>query len=273
MMIRAWIFAALLALLPLGAEAANCNSNPFTLTNGQTADATQVMANFNNLLNCSNNNLAHNGANSDLTSISGLTTPLSVPQGGTGAATFPLTNGLLVGNGTNIFTTVAPSTKGNLLASDGTQWKSVLTPAVTSILATGLLSSSPIAGITTTGTLNVPAANAATTLAGTDVLSALTPGGFAGNKTLAANGTYALPGGLIIAWGAGIGTVTGAGSTSVTFPIAFPNNCYQVIMIPNVAVSGGAAGAPGITAFGSTSFTVQNSTGTSFTAQFIAIGN
>lgn len=78
--------AVLLAVLwlPPRAHAANCSGNPFTLTNGQTADATQVMANFNNLVTCANTNLAHNGANSDITSLSGLATPLSLSQGGTG---------------------------------------------------------------------------------------------------------------------------------------------------------------------------------------------
>jgi hypothetical protein len=51
------------------------------------ADATQVMANFNNILSCANNNLAKNGANSDITSLSGLLTPLSASQGGTGQST------------------------------------------------------------------------------------------------------------------------------------------------------------------------------------------
>lgn len=41
-----------------GASAATCSGNPHTLTNGTTADADQVMDNFNNLLNCANNNLA-----------------------------------------------------------------------------------------------------------------------------------------------------------------------------------------------------------------------
>ena len=67
------------------ALAANCSTYPYTLTNGQTADATQVMANFNSILSCANSNLAHNGTNNDITSINGLLTPLSVPQGGTGA--------------------------------------------------------------------------------------------------------------------------------------------------------------------------------------------
>ena len=66
------------------AHAANCSTYPYTLTNGQTADATQVMANFNTILGCANNNLAKNGTNTDITAILGLTSPLSVAQGGTG---------------------------------------------------------------------------------------------------------------------------------------------------------------------------------------------
>lgn len=40
------------------ASAATCPANPYTLTNGATADATQVMSNFNNLLTCANGSLA-----------------------------------------------------------------------------------------------------------------------------------------------------------------------------------------------------------------------
>jgi len=88
-----WILVALyaavafIAFTAFPARAANCSSYSFTLTNGQVADATQVMANFNNILSCANNNLAKNGANSDITSISGLLTPLSASQGGTGVTT------------------------------------------------------------------------------------------------------------------------------------------------------------------------------------------
>lgn len=69
------------------ALAANCSPFTYTLTNGTTADANQVMANFNTLLNCSNNSLAHNGVNSDITSLTGLTTPLPYSEGGTGTTT------------------------------------------------------------------------------------------------------------------------------------------------------------------------------------------
>jgi hypothetical protein len=59
---------------------------PVILQNGTVADANQVMSDFYQIQNDVNANAAHNGANSDITSLSGLTTPLSVTQGGTGAA-------------------------------------------------------------------------------------------------------------------------------------------------------------------------------------------
>jgi microcystin-dependent protein len=62
-------------------------SLPYDLTNGTTADATQVMANYNTIVTDVNANGAESGANSSITSLSGLTTPLSVGQGGTGAST------------------------------------------------------------------------------------------------------------------------------------------------------------------------------------------
>lgn len=63
------------------------SSFPYTLQNGTTADATQVMADFLQIQNDVNTRAAENGANSTITSLSGLTTPLSIAQGGTGAAT------------------------------------------------------------------------------------------------------------------------------------------------------------------------------------------
>lgn len=79
----------LAALFAAPASATNCSTYPYTLANGQTADATQVMADLNSILTCANANLAHNGANSDISSLSGLTTPLSAAQGGTGYTAFP----------------------------------------------------------------------------------------------------------------------------------------------------------------------------------------
>jgi hypothetical protein len=56
-------------------------SLPYTLTNGTTADATQVMANYNALVACLANAAAQ-GANTDITSLGGLTTPIPPSEGG-----------------------------------------------------------------------------------------------------------------------------------------------------------------------------------------------
>lgn len=69
--------------LQQAALAATCGSYPFTLQNNTTADATQVMSDFNTVRNCVINNAAGSGVNTDITSLTGLSTPLSVPQGGT----------------------------------------------------------------------------------------------------------------------------------------------------------------------------------------------
>lgn len=65
---------AFLAGLIAGPALATCPTYPFTLTNGQTADANQVMANFNAVLAC---------VNAQPT----ITLPLPVADGGTGSAT------------------------------------------------------------------------------------------------------------------------------------------------------------------------------------------
>lgn len=56
---------------------------PFQLQNGTTADATQVMADFNKILNDTNANAAKNGVNTDITALAALVTPITPAQGGT----------------------------------------------------------------------------------------------------------------------------------------------------------------------------------------------
>ena len=70
-----------------------------------------------------NLNAAKDGANSDITSLTGLSTPLTVPQGGMGAATHTLNN-VLVGAGSGVITSIAPGSSGNVLTSNGTVWQS-----------------------------------------------------------------------------------------------------------------------------------------------------
>jgi hypothetical protein len=73
----------LFSLFAFAANATCPTVFPYILTNGQPADANQVMANYNAI----QTSCAASGANSDITSLSGLTTPLSQAQGGTGSST------------------------------------------------------------------------------------------------------------------------------------------------------------------------------------------
>jgi hypothetical protein len=66
----------LVFMLPVFARAATCPTYPFTLTNGQIADANQVMANFNSILNCANSSLQPT-----------ITFPISIANGGSGQTT------------------------------------------------------------------------------------------------------------------------------------------------------------------------------------------
>ncbi len=51
---------------------------------------------------------------------------------------------------------------------------------------------------------------------------------FAGaNQSLTSSGYQKLPGGLIIQWG----VTAAASSGSITFPISFPNSCFNVLML------------------------------------------
>jgi microcystin-dependent protein len=93
-------------------------SIPITILNGTVADATQVMANFLAIQAAVNTNAAANGVNSDITQLTGLTTPLSVLQGGTGQMSLAA-NGVLIGEGTTGFNSITPGAAGTVLTSQG----------------------------------------------------------------------------------------------------------------------------------------------------------
>lgn len=76
------LLLALALLLPSPAFAGVSCSVPFNLQNGTTADASQVMANYNAIIACLANAAAA-GANSDITSLTGITTPILPSAGGT----------------------------------------------------------------------------------------------------------------------------------------------------------------------------------------------
>jgi len=93
-------------------------SSDVTTVAGDSADIQLLAANIGTIAS-----KANAGANSDITSLSGLTTPLSVPQGGTGASTLTAEN-VILGDGTNPVKFVAPGSNGNVLTSNGTTWTS-----------------------------------------------------------------------------------------------------------------------------------------------------
>jgi hypothetical protein len=93
-------------------------SLPVILQNGITADATQVMANFNAVVSAVNAGAANAGINTNITQLLGLTVALAVNQGGTGAQILT-PNGVLIGNGTSTVSAVAPAAAGTVLTSNG----------------------------------------------------------------------------------------------------------------------------------------------------------
>jgi len=106
------------------------------------------------------------------------------------------------------------------LVSDGVSaWSSICKPS-TAI---------PDASTTVKGIVEL--ATIAETLAGTDAVRALTAAGVSGSSSLSGNGYYQFPGGLTIQWGTFGTNGQGNTTTSVTFPLAFPTNCYGVVSI------------------------------------------
>ena len=98
-----------------------------------------------------------NTANAAITggTITGIT-DLAVADGGTGASTLSA-NAVLLGNGTSALQTVAPSTSGNVLTSNGTTWTSVApAPAIGVGQTWQDVTSSRAAGVTYTNTTGRP---------------------------------------------------------------------------------------------------------------------
>jgi hypothetical protein len=107
-------------------------ANPLPVASGGTGSTSNAAAPF-----------ALKGANTDITSLGGLTTALSIAQGGTGASTLTANN-VLLGNGTSALQAVAPGTAGNVLTSNGTTWSSTTPAAGFSGATTNAVSSSAL---------------------------------------------------------------------------------------------------------------------------------
>jgi hypothetical protein len=125
------------------------NVSPIAVVSGGTGANTAAVAR-------TNLSAAQLGANSDITSLSGLTTALSVPQGGTGLANVTA-NAVLIGGGVNAISTVAPGASGNLLTSTGTVWQSSAPPPAIGVGQTWQdMTSSRTAGTTYTNSTGKP---------------------------------------------------------------------------------------------------------------------
>jgi hypothetical protein len=129
---------------PIGASTASTGAFSVLSVTGATTFSGAVVA----------NTFSSSGATITGGSISGIT-DLAVADGGTGASTLAANN-VLLGNGTSALQTVAPSTSGNFLRSNGTTWVSqavsVGAGTVTSVATGNGLSGGTI---TSTGTLTV----------------------------------------------------------------------------------------------------------------------
>jgi hypothetical protein len=88
---------------------------PYTLTNGQVADANQVMANFNAIVNSTNANAANAGVNTNITALTALSTPINPSQGGTSIYV-----GGTSSNVGNAYTITSPSPTGFSLTTGKT---------------------------------------------------------------------------------------------------------------------------------------------------------
>jgi hypothetical protein len=123
-----------------------------TLANVTTLNVTSEFVSSSNIANA-------NIINATITNLT-LPTALTVPNGGTGRVTFPVSS-VLLGNGTGSFTSVDPGTTGNVLVSKGGAWVSnAFSTGFTAIVysnATGVLSNvaigSGLSFSTTTGVL------------------------------------------------------------------------------------------------------------------------
>ena len=187
---------AFLLLSAPPALAVNCSSFPYILTNGQTADATQVMANLNNLLTCSNNQLA----------------PIASPTF-TGTVTFP-DGSTWTGSGLNLSGALLNPTFSGMVTGTytlaGTPTLGATLTATGQTIANGTYTSPTL----TTPTLTTPTmsgtATGTYTLAGTLTIATAT---VADTLTLPDGGSMA-PGGLVL--GSATGGAQGAGTINAT---------------------------------------------------------
>lgn len=230
-----------------------------------------------------NSAIATSGANANITSLSGLTTPLSAAQGGTGSSSLAAFN-LLAGNGTGAVSAIAPSsTSGFVLMSNGSSALPTFQTAPGRLIGVQVFTSS---GTYTpdTGTNSVvvevqagggggggsPAAAAGQQAAAaggsaggyssgritsafsgvTVTVGAVGTGGAAGSNAGGSGGSSSF-GTLIVCTGGGGG---GSQSVQTAFLLSSPTAGGTTTTAGNIASSSGQVGAPGLPASSTNSF-------------------
>ena len=219
-------------------------SGTLGVSNGGTGGTTASVAR-------ANLSAAQSGANSDITSITGLTTPLSVVQGGTGAD--DSLSGYIFGNGTNPFTSVASipvsDLTGTLPISNGGTNATTAAGARTNILPS-YTGNAGKALFVNTGATDVEWASVsgAGTVTSVDVSGGTTGLTTTGGPIVAA-GTITLAGTLVVANGGTGATdaataLTNLGAYPATNPAGYTTNTGTVTSIDltagtGISVSGG----------------------------------
>lgn len=89
--------------------------------------------------------------------------------------------------------------------------------------------------------------------------------------SLAASGYQRLPSGLIVQWGV-TGSIAGGGSTTVTYPIAFPNGAFAAIASLDAVANSAAPYGVGVQRSSATQLIIRNLGAVNFAADWIAIG-
>lgn len=282
---RRLIFALVLLLGAIAAPAlaGSCPAYPYTLVNGQLADANQVMSDFNNVRNCFINNGAASGANGDITSLGGLTTPLSVAQGGTGSTTAGgATAGALTPGGTISITGdlayTSPTFTGANVTGAGTLATVNASPgtyasATVTVNAKGLATTviaSPAASTSVQGPTTL--ATQAQVATGTDTTHAVTPASLTALTVNANPGCASLPGGLVMAFGQ-TASVAGGSSTTSTFGCTFPTAVFSVTITPSSAFGSTGQAHDEVTSTTTTGFTMHNNSNGTGAFYYMAIGD
>jgi hypothetical protein len=132
--------------------------------------------------------------------------------------------------------------------------QSAVTQYAAAILASANLTGTPVA----------PTAPAGTATSQVATTAFVNPG-----QSLGTNGYQKLPSGMIMQWGT-TGSIAGNGSSAISFPINFPNNCLNV-QITAQSFSTNQAHDSALS-FGATGFTLQNRSPGNCSFYWFAIG-